>query len=144
MSNGSSGVATSASGDGGGAGGDGRGSGGLNGGGSGMNRSQTDGVESWRRAAEVTQNLKARIEMMKVSAFLLRALRFIRAVVRLRTDRSHRHGRISDGDNESQLRQCLDFTNAAQLGPFLKRRNGFTSNSALARSEISLLIHKRG
>lgn len=25
-----------------------------------------DGVESWRRAAEVTQNLKARIEMMKV------------------------------------------------------------------------------
>jgi hypothetical protein len=27
----------------------------------------TGGVESWRRAAEVTQNLKARIEMMKVS-----------------------------------------------------------------------------
>lgn len=26
-----------------------------------------EGVESWRRAAEVTQNLKARIEMMKVS-----------------------------------------------------------------------------
>lgn len=26
-----------------------------------------DGVESWKRAAEVTQNLKARIEMMKVS-----------------------------------------------------------------------------
>ena len=26
------------------------------------------GVESWRRAAEVTQNLKARIEMMKVSS----------------------------------------------------------------------------
>jgi hypothetical protein len=25
-----------------------------------------DGVESWKRAAEVTQNLKARIEMMKV------------------------------------------------------------------------------
>lgn len=29
--------------------------------------SATGGVESWRRAAEVTQNLKARIEMMKVS-----------------------------------------------------------------------------
>lgn len=34
---------------------------------SGLNRSTGDGVESWRRAAEVTQNLKARIEMMKVS-----------------------------------------------------------------------------
>jgi protein STU2 len=32
-----------------------------------LDRSQSDGVESWRRAAEVTQNLKARIEMMKVS-----------------------------------------------------------------------------
>lgn len=31
-----------------------------------LNRSQSDGVESWRRAAEVTQNLKMRIEMMKV------------------------------------------------------------------------------
>ncbi|KAK4503265.1 hypothetical protein PRZ48_006693 [Zasmidium cellare] len=31
----------------------------------GLNRSTGDGVESWRRAAEVTQNLKARIEMMK-------------------------------------------------------------------------------
>jgi hypothetical protein len=30
------------------------------------------GAESWKRAAEVTQNLKARIEMMKVSE-----LRFI-------------------------------------------------------------------
>lgn len=30
-------------------------------------RGQGDGVESWRRAAEVTQNLKARIEMMKVN-----------------------------------------------------------------------------
>ncbi|KAF2765870.1 hypothetical protein EJ03DRAFT_279229 [Teratosphaeria nubilosa] len=29
--------------------------------------SSGEGVESWRRAAEVTQNLKARIEMMKVS-----------------------------------------------------------------------------
>lgn len=28
------------------------------------------GVESWKRAAEVTQNLKARIEMMKVSLFI--------------------------------------------------------------------------
>ncbi|KAK5113798.1 hypothetical protein LTR62_003182 [Meristemomyces frigidus] len=28
-------------------------------------QSQSEGVESWRRAAEVTQNLKARIEMMK-------------------------------------------------------------------------------
>ena len=35
----------------------------MNGGG----RSE-QGVESWRRAAEVTQNLKARIEMMKVSS----------------------------------------------------------------------------
>lgn len=32
----------------------------------GLMRSQSEGVESWRRAAEVTQNLKARIEMMKV------------------------------------------------------------------------------
>lgn len=32
---------------------------------SGLRASQGDGVESWRRAAEVTQNLKARIEMMK-------------------------------------------------------------------------------
>jgi cytoskeleton-associated protein 5 len=32
----------------------------------GLRASQGDGVESWRRAAEVTQNLKARIEMMKV------------------------------------------------------------------------------
>ncbi|KAI9664662.1 MAG: Microtubule-associated protein, microtubule dynamics during spindle orientation [Bathelium mastoideum] len=29
---------------------------------------ERDGVESWKRAAEVTQNLKARIEMMKVSS----------------------------------------------------------------------------
>lgn len=35
-------------------------------GGPGLARSQSEGVESWRRAAEVTQNLKARIEMMKV------------------------------------------------------------------------------
>ncbi|KJY01835.1 spindle pole body component like protein [Zymoseptoria brevis] len=35
------------------------------GGGGGLGRSQNEGVESWRRAAEVTQNLKARIEMMK-------------------------------------------------------------------------------
>lgn len=34
-----------------------------------LNRTGSDGVESWRRAAEVTQNLKARIEMMKVSLF---------------------------------------------------------------------------
>ncbi|KAK5116855.1 hypothetical protein LTR85_009115 [Meristemomyces frigidus] len=38
----------------------------LGGGGGSQNRSQSEGVESWRRAAEVTQNLKARIEMMKV------------------------------------------------------------------------------
>ncbi|KAK3115054.1 hypothetical protein LTR53_005973 [Teratosphaeriaceae sp. CCFEE 6253] len=31
----------------------------------GMGPSQSEGVESWRRAAEVTQNLKARIELMK-------------------------------------------------------------------------------
>ncbi|KAK3114275.1 hypothetical protein LTR53_007560 [Teratosphaeriaceae sp. CCFEE 6253] len=31
----------------------------------GMGASQSEGVESWRRAAEVTQNLKARIELMK-------------------------------------------------------------------------------
>lgn len=38
-------------------------------GGSNLGRSQGEnGVESWRRAAEVTQNLKARIEMMKVSS----------------------------------------------------------------------------
>ncbi|KAI7089650.1 ARM repeat-containing protein [Hortaea werneckii] len=34
--------------------------------------SQSDGVESWRRAAEVTQNLKARIEMMKARQNLSR------------------------------------------------------------------------
>ena len=34
---------------------------------SGSQRGEKDGVESWKRAAEVTQNLKARIEMMKVS-----------------------------------------------------------------------------
>jgi cytoskeleton-associated protein 5 len=37
---------------------------------SGLARSSSDagsGVESWKRAAEVTQNLKARIEMMKVN-----------------------------------------------------------------------------
>jgi cytoskeleton-associated protein 5 len=28
------------------------------------------GPESWKRAAEVTQNLKARIEMMKVCVFV--------------------------------------------------------------------------
>ncbi|KAI6888139.1 ARM repeat-containing protein, partial [Hortaea werneckii] len=39
-------------------------SGTLERGGSGSHQ-QSDGVESWRRAAEVTQNLKARIEMMK-------------------------------------------------------------------------------
>ncbi|KAI6838049.1 ARM repeat-containing protein [Hortaea werneckii] len=33
---------------------------------------QSDGVESWRRAAEVTQNLKARIEMMKARQNLSR------------------------------------------------------------------------
>ena len=33
-----------------------------------LNRSGNGGVESWRRAAEVTQNLKARIEMMKASS----------------------------------------------------------------------------
>jgi cytoskeleton-associated protein 5 len=30
------------------------------------NAGSTGGAESWKRAAEVTQNLKARIEMMKV------------------------------------------------------------------------------
>nr|POE47038.1 spindle pole body component alp14 [Quercus suber] len=46
-------------------------SGGGSGGGSSISRSQNEGVESWRRAAEVTQNLKARIEMMKVSCLLM-------------------------------------------------------------------------
>jgi len=63
MSNGSSGRATPLSVD-----GDGSGTGSR--GGAGVEQ----GVESWRRAAEVTQNLKARIEMMKVS--LLFFLRF--------------------------------------------------------------------
>jgi cytoskeleton-associated protein 5 len=44
---------------------------------SGLARSSSDagssGVESWKRAAEVTQNLKARIEMMKVSS----SIRFV-------------------------------------------------------------------
>ncbi|GAB1729210.1 hypothetical protein NU195Hw_g6066t1 [Hortaea werneckii] len=47
----------------------GRPSGSLDRGGSG---SQSEGVESWRRAAEVTQNLKARIEMMKARQNLSR------------------------------------------------------------------------
>ena len=55
MSNGSSGRATPLS-----SGDDGLGA-------SGRGREGQEGVESWRRAAEVTQNLKARIEMMKVS-----------------------------------------------------------------------------
>ncbi|KAK3046735.1 hypothetical protein LTR09_011818 [Extremus antarcticus] len=65
MSNGSSGRATPAS-----VSADGEGSV-SNGTGSGLGRTASqsvqggDGVESWRRAAEVTQNLKARIEMMK-------------------------------------------------------------------------------
>lgn len=36
-----------------------------------------EGVESWKRAAEVTQNLKARIEMMKVSASSIFPLAFV-------------------------------------------------------------------
>ena len=36
-----------------------------------LTRSQSEGQETWRRAAEVTQNLKARIEMMKVCRFRL-------------------------------------------------------------------------
>ncbi|KAK5682703.1 hypothetical protein LTS10_005833 [Elasticomyces elasticus] len=78
MSNGhsytpSSGRATPLSQDGGDGNHSGSGGGGGNGslvgsrsGGSTMDKSQqSEGVESWRRAAEVTQNLKARIEMMK-------------------------------------------------------------------------------
>jgi cytoskeleton-associated protein 5 len=42
--------------------------------GSGAGVGSGEGVESWRRAAEVTQNLKARIEMMKVS-FLYTSVR---------------------------------------------------------------------
>ena len=63
MSNGSSGRATPLSQD--GDGGSRNGSGGM---GASAGSSQSEGVESWRRAAEVTQNLKARIEMMKVSS----------------------------------------------------------------------------
>ncbi|KAI7300366.1 ARM repeat-containing protein [Hortaea werneckii] len=40
--------------------------------GSGGSGGQSEGVESWRRAAEVTQNLKARIEMMKARQNLSR------------------------------------------------------------------------
>ena len=60
MSNGSSGRATPLSND--GEGMSARRSGGAGG-------QDGEGVESWRRAAEVTQNLKARIEMMKVSLY---------------------------------------------------------------------------
>lgn len=49
---------------------------GSSGGGLQRNSGSGDGVESWRRAAEVTQNLKARIEMMKVCLSLLPFLRF--------------------------------------------------------------------
>ena len=66
MSNGSSGRATSASGEGESMSGGGGGSQPFPGGGLSGNSSSGEGVESWRRAAEVTQNLKARIEMMKV------------------------------------------------------------------------------
>ncbi|RMY46881.1 hypothetical protein D0863_15753 [Hortaea werneckii] len=51
------------------AGGGGGGASGSGGSGSG---GQSEGVESWRRAAEVTQNLKARIEMMKARQNLSR------------------------------------------------------------------------
>lgn len=44
---------------------------GSSGGGLQRNSASGEGVESWRRAAEVTQNLKARIEMMKVCLLLL-------------------------------------------------------------------------
>lgn len=64
-----------------------------------------DGVESWKRAAEVTQNLKARIEMMKVSFF----------ADLLMLDESdwltffhHRHGKISDDNsNEQQIPRSI-------------------------------------
>ena len=62
MSNGSSGRATPASAE-----GDNLGGGGSQPGLSRNSSTTGEGVESWRRAAEVTQNLKARIEMMKVS-----------------------------------------------------------------------------
>ncbi len=42
-------------------------------GGSGMTASASNGVESWRRAAEVTSQLKARIEQMKVSHVTFRS-----------------------------------------------------------------------
>ena len=64
MSHGSSGRATPASADGEGLSGGGSQVGGRSSSGAGAG----EGVESWRRAAEVTQNLKARIEMMKVSS----------------------------------------------------------------------------
>ncbi|KXL45248.1 hypothetical protein M433DRAFT_156107 [Acidomyces richmondensis BFW] len=60
MSNCSSGRATPLSND-----GDGSGTGSFIGGSSRGSAGAEQGVESWRRAAEVTQNLKARIEMMK-------------------------------------------------------------------------------
>ncbi|GAB7364030.1 hypothetical protein MBLNU230_g4587t1 [Neophaeotheca triangularis] len=65
MSNGSSGRATPASNGEGDAMSASNGSAGAERPGSTLGRSQSEGVESWRRAAEVTQNLKARIEMMK-------------------------------------------------------------------------------
>ena len=74
-----------------------------------MNRSQSEGVESWRRAAEVTQNLKARIEMMKVCYSLPVTLtprrpgglaaRDEAVVVRSCANVWSRRGRISDEGN---------------------------------------------
>ncbi|TKA77485.1 hypothetical protein B0A55_05369 [Friedmanniomyces simplex] len=50
----------------------------------GMDKSlgQSEGVESWRRAAEVTQNLKARIEMMKQPKIIAATLAALASVYR--------------------------------------------------------------
>lgn len=69
-----------------------------------VSRSQSDGVESWRRAAEVTQNLKARIEMMKV-CFLFAFLRFAGLVLMILFRLSSRacRGRIEREGTVGQL-----------------------------------------
>ena len=66
-----------------------------------------EGVESWRRAAEVTQNLKARIEMMKVSSLLLPF--FWVCCGELFANVCYRRGRILDEGNNAREDMGVSF-----------------------------------
>jgi hypothetical protein len=58
------------------------------------------GAESWKRAAEVTQNLKQRIEMMKVCAVSWRYSP--RDIVCMQTDMLRRQSRVLDGPSSRE------------------------------------------